>query len=576
MRTRGRRIERGMVILGVAIVAAAWMAVILAAAPPDRVNYQGVLRDATNHPRTGTYDMVFRLWTAAVGGDEVIVDSHLASGSGGVVVSGGLFNTTLGGGVVTDGSGPGVYTSLSLATLSNGPLYLEIAVNGETLSPRTPLSSTPYAMQSHAVDGLLSSDLLTVSTTAQYKAGALTIGGGLTVNPDAVTLTALRVPFGNVVIGAITATATFDVAGTIAADGPITVRAPTGTAAFNLGSPTLITNLNAEMVGGLRVSDLAPVAHTHTDLVQKSGDTMTGKLSVFPVYPTLTAFSAFGRAGFGVTTATAQIDIDALAVPDGAEPVLRLSVSDDAAGSLTIDNASTQDGVFAPRLRADTADAVTVSALSFDARVGSDIGMPAMSFRAGSVTGTAELSVRDTFAWSNGATRQMTLTADGSLGLRTATPTATFDVAGTIAADGPITVRVQPGTPALSLSSPTLIPNLNAEMVGGLRASDLATTAHGHDGVYVRTTGDTMTGKLSVIPTSVTLTAFSALGRATFGSITGTSSQVGIDALSVPTARSRSCVCRCRTMPRGVSRSTTRARSTASSRRACGPTQRMR
>ena len=68
------------------------------ALPPERMNYQGVLRDAANRPLDGSFDMVFRLVDAA-GGGEILVDRH--DGVNRVTVARGLFNVHLGGGVVS-------------------------------------------------------------------------------------------------------------------------------------------------------------------------------------------------------------------------------------------------------------------------------------------------------------------------------------------------------------------------------------------------------------------------------------------------------------------------------------------
>ena len=80
--------------------------------PPERVNYQGVLRSAAGAPLTGSYDVVFRFFNAASGGSELVIDSHLAAGTGAVVASGGLFSVPLGGGQVQDGAGAGTIAGL--------------------------------------------------------------------------------------------------------------------------------------------------------------------------------------------------------------------------------------------------------------------------------------------------------------------------------------------------------------------------------------------------------------------------------------------------------------------------------
>ena len=52
-----------------------------AVTPPDKINFQGVLRDASNNPRNGDFDMIFRLYDAQNGGNEILSDSHLDAGS---------------------------------------------------------------------------------------------------------------------------------------------------------------------------------------------------------------------------------------------------------------------------------------------------------------------------------------------------------------------------------------------------------------------------------------------------------------------------------------------------------------
>ena len=121
----------------------------IAATPPDAMNYQGVLRDSSGQPLDGTYGMVFRFFGADTGGDEVLVDTH-----GAVTVSGGLFNVALGSGSVTDGAGPGTYTTLSRVLADYPDPYLEVEVGGETLSPRIRIISAGYALNTRYVRGI--------------------------------------------------------------------------------------------------------------------------------------------------------------------------------------------------------------------------------------------------------------------------------------------------------------------------------------------------------------------------------------------------------------------------------------
>jgi len=128
------------------------------AVPPAFVNYQGVLRDNNDRPLTGSYDIVFHFMSASAGGTEILIDSHTSTGGNAVQVTGGLFNTTLGGGTITDGSGAGTYTSLSAVFRDYATVYLKIVVNGEELTGRPRLVSAAYALNSDLVDGKNASD----------------------------------------------------------------------------------------------------------------------------------------------------------------------------------------------------------------------------------------------------------------------------------------------------------------------------------------------------------------------------------------------------------------------------------
>ncbi len=125
--------------------------VALATSPPALINYQGVLRSASNAPLNGTFDMVFRFYDDLTGGNEILVDSH--TGPGSVTVTNGLFSAQLGGGVLTDGSGPGTYASLRDVSRDYGNLYLEVRVGTETLSPRTQIVSGGFALNADRLQG---------------------------------------------------------------------------------------------------------------------------------------------------------------------------------------------------------------------------------------------------------------------------------------------------------------------------------------------------------------------------------------------------------------------------------------
>ena len=150
----------------------------LAASPSALVNYQGVLRNASNAPLSGTFDMVFRFYDAMAGGNEILVDSHTAVGGSPITVSGGLFNVQLGSGVLTDGVGPGVYSSLAEVFASYGTVYLSVQVGSEVLTPRTRIVSAAYSLNSDNLDGRSSEAFAQLGVANVFTTGPQTIQAG--------------------------------------------------------------------------------------------------------------------------------------------------------------------------------------------------------------------------------------------------------------------------------------------------------------------------------------------------------------------------------------------------------------
>ncbi len=153
---------------------------VAAATPPDLINYQGVLRNASDKPQTGSFDMVFSFYDAATAGSEILVDSH--TGGGNVAVSNGLFTAQLGGGTVTDGAGPGTYTALSQVFRDYGSVWMQIKVGSETLSPRIRVQSAAYALNASNLGGLPASNFVDTTGSTQTKAGHLVASDGLEGN----------------------------------------------------------------------------------------------------------------------------------------------------------------------------------------------------------------------------------------------------------------------------------------------------------------------------------------------------------------------------------------------------------
>jgi len=140
--------KRRMMTLGAAVLGVMAMAVLLWAAgsagasPPMEpltqggapllLNYQGRLADpATSLPKPdGTYTITFKIHDAETGGALIWSETQV------VTLTRGLFNVLLGNS-----------TALSASDFDGTSRWLELEVEGETLSPRVRMVSVPYAIQ---------------------------------------------------------------------------------------------------------------------------------------------------------------------------------------------------------------------------------------------------------------------------------------------------------------------------------------------------------------------------------------------------------------------------------------------
>jgi len=143
-----------------------------------QMSYQGQLTDAGGNPVDGPRNLVFRLYTADSGGTAIWEEAH-----NGVQVDNGLFHVAL-----------GASTELDEADFHQ-PLFLEIEVNGQVLSPRQPLQGAPYAFSlvpGAVLKGVINStetysSTLTVANfgDGQALAGYSTLGTAVAGRSDA-------------------------------------------------------------------------------------------------------------------------------------------------------------------------------------------------------------------------------------------------------------------------------------------------------------------------------------------------------------------------------------------------------
>jgi hypothetical protein len=111
-------------------------AVSQAEAIPALINYQGEVRDTQGNPLDGIYTMQFRIYSArdtgsALWGEQQTVD-----------VNNGIYNVYLGAGAKITGG-----DDLGPTIFSSGDRWLEVTIEGETLSPRQRISSVAFAFR---------------------------------------------------------------------------------------------------------------------------------------------------------------------------------------------------------------------------------------------------------------------------------------------------------------------------------------------------------------------------------------------------------------------------------------------
>lgn len=129
------------------------------AASTGTIAYQGRLADTAGAPLTGTYNMTFRLYSAASGGAPLWEEQW--TGANSIQVSDGLFNVMLG----------------SLAPIpqsvvaANSSLFLGITVGTDSeMAPRVQLGTVPFAVQALTVpDGSITTAKLADGSVTQEK-----------------------------------------------------------------------------------------------------------------------------------------------------------------------------------------------------------------------------------------------------------------------------------------------------------------------------------------------------------------------------------------------------------------------
>lgn len=249
----------------------ALLAPAIAHAVPSTFTHQGALADASGAALDGSYNLTFKLYTAASGGSAVWEETVAAN------IVGGTYSVTLGA------------TTPFGSALDSSELYLGISIDsGPELSPRQMVNSVPYAARAsvaESISGGLSWDAI------DGVPASLTDG-------DSDTLASLGCSSGEVAVfdgsswgcgsaGASSFDASAITSGTVSVD-----RLPVGNSNGQVAAGdhthgfSTITGQAAisQLPVGTTANDVAAGNHTHTaaevGALPASGGTLTGSLQV--------------------------------------------------------------------------------------------------------------------------------------------------------------------------------------------------------------------------------------------------------------------------------------------------------
>ncbi len=152
---------RNAFAVAVTIVAMVALASVATADVPQVINYQGWLTDSLGTPLDTTASMTFTIYDHSFSGTDWWTETHAA-----VRVSAGTFSVILGSIYPIDDS-----------VFAGDRCWLEIIVEGETITPRTRLASSPFAMRVSTIEnasgGTIVGRLVVMDTTASELAKAL-------------------------------------------------------------------------------------------------------------------------------------------------------------------------------------------------------------------------------------------------------------------------------------------------------------------------------------------------------------------------------------------------------------------
>ncbi|NBB73990.1 MAG: hypothetical protein GVY35_09940 [Bacteroidetes bacterium] len=293
---------------------------------PEVITYQGTLADADGNPVTDPVDLAFRFFDAESDGTPLPGGEGWSESYTGVAVTNGRFSVPL-----------GSQTPLPDALFDNRQqLWLEVAVNGETL-PRTRMTSTAFAREAQSVvDGAIGAGALADGAVTQSKLADETAVRSINGVTDEVLLSegtnvTITQQDNELVISATGAdgepsvVAEAPLAGDGTGEAPLRIpdeSIPTA----KLADDAAVLSLNGRR-GDVRLQGGSNVA------VSEEDDTIT-----------ITATGAAGVTSVEGLQGAIALAGDGVTVASDEEDTITLGLADEAVGSATVaDNALTAD-----------------------------------------------------------------------------------------------------------------------------------------------------------------------------------------------------------------------------------------